>query len=117
MNEQLTIIRKTANISNRKLDAFKFTYGISDEASAVNPTLFNALSSPLPRSSKNIDPLSELAAINKELTRNRQFFTENDPSIQRLQRRRAILQYIDQTGGGLISIASGGSKNSIVKSF
>ena len=111
VNEQLTIIRKTANISNRKLDAFKFTYGISDEASAVNPTLFNALSSPLPRSSKNIDPLSELAAINKELTRNRQFFTGNDPSIQRLQKeRQAILQYIDQTGGGLISIASGGSK-------
>ena len=31
--------------------------------------------------------------------------------MQRLQKEReAILQYINQTGGGLISIASGGSK-------
>ena len=53
----------------------------------------------------------ELAAINKELTRKHQFFTDADPSVQRLQKeRQAILKYIDQTGGGLISIASGGSK-------
>ena len=45
------------------------------------------------------------------MTRLRQFFTENDPSVQRLQKeRQAVLQYIDQTGGGLISIAGGGSK-------
>ena len=40
-----------------------------------------------------------------------QFFTESDPSVERLkQEREAMLQYINQTGGGLISIAGGGSE-------
>ena len=60
--------------------------------------------------SKVLDPLAELAAINKELTKRLQFFTEADPSVERLQKEReAILLYINQTGG-LISIASGGTK-------
>ena len=45
------------------------------------------------------------------MARRRQFFTEDDPSVKRLHKeRQAILEYIDQTGGGLISIAGGGSK-------
>ena len=45
--------------------------------------------------------LQELAAINKQLTLQRQFFTEADQSVQRLiKERQAILQYIDGSGGG-----------------
>ena len=115
--EQSEILRAKAKDSNRKLDAFKFTYGISDSAGSVYLPQFDQLSSPIPLSSRipqtsqGGDPLAELAAINKELTRRRQFLTEADPSIQRLQKeRQAILQYTNQTGGGLISIAGGGSK-------
>ena len=110
-SEQSEILKAKAKDSNRKLDAFKFTYGISDDASSINVPQLDKLSSPLPQASQGRDPLGELAAINKELTRRRQFLTDNDPSIQRLQKeRQAILQYINQTGGGLISISGGGSK-------
>ena len=104
-------LREKAKESNRKLDIFKFTYGISDDVNSINTAQLNNFSLPLSTTSKATDPLVELAGINKELTRLRQFFTENDPSVQRLQKeRQAVLQYIDQTGGGLISIAEGGSK-------
>ena len=104
--EQSKILKERAKDSNRKLDAFKFTYGINDNAGEIE-----SLSSPLPQVSKVLDPLAELAAINKELTKRLQFFTEADPSVERLQKEReAILLYINQTGGGLISIASGGTK-------
>ena len=109
--EQAKTLRDKAKESNRSLDAFKFTYGISDDALTVNLTQLEKLSSPLQTVSKRIGPLDELSAINKELARRRQYFTESDLSVQRLQKeRQAILQYIDQTGGGLISIAGGGSK-------
>ena len=99
------ILKERAKDSNRKLDAFKFTYGINDNAGEIE-----SLSSPLPQVSKVLDPLAELAAINKELTKRLQFFTEADPSVERLQKEReAILLYINQTEG-LISIASGGTK-------
>ena len=116
-SRQSEILREKAKNSNRKLDAFKFTYGITSNAIPLNigqssqfsiPLRF---SSPLPQTTQDKDPLEELSAINKELTRRSQFLTEADPSIQRLKKeRQAILQYVDQTGGGLISIASGGSK-------
>ena len=109
--EQSVILRRKAKESNRQLDTFKFTYGISNDAAEINSPQLNKLSSPLPQVSKGRDPLAELAGINKELTRRLQFFTEDDPSIKRLQKeRQAILQYINQTGGGLISIAGGGTK-------
>ena len=109
--EQSDILRAKAKDSNRKLDAFKFTYGISDDTGILNSPQLDKLSSPLPEASQASDPLEILSAINKELTRRRQFFTDTDPSVQRLQKeRQAILQYINQTGGGLISIAGGGSK-------
>ena len=110
-SKQSEILRAKAKNSNRKLDAFKFTYGISDDASSINVPQLDKLSYPLPQSSQGRDPLAELAAINKELTRRRQFLTDADPSVQRLQKeRQAILNYINQTGGGLISIAGGGTK-------
>ena len=109
--EQTKILRAKAKNSNRKLDSFKFTYGISDEIGSINLPQVNKMSSPLPQASKGGEPLAELAAINKELTRRRQFLKEEDPSVQRLQKeRQAILEYINTTGGGLIAIASGGSK-------
>lgn len=102
--EQSDILRKKSQESNRKLDIFKFTYGINDGESQMGTTL-------LPQAPKGLDPLAELGAINKDLTRKLQFFTNEDPSVKRLHKeRQAILQYIDQTGGGAISIASGGSK-------
>ena len=110
-NRQSDILRTKAKDSNRKLDAFKFTYGISDNTSEITLPQLDKLSSPLPQVPKAIDPLSTLATINKDLTRRRQFFTNEDPSVQRLlKERKALLQYIDQTGGGLISISGGGSK-------
>ena len=109
-HEQSKILRGKAKDSNRKLDAFKLTYGIRDDAVAINLPEIDKLSSPLPQAAKARDPLATLAAINKELTRRRQFLTDADPSVQRLQKERgAILQYINQTGGGLILIAGGGS--------
>ena len=109
--KQSEILRAKAKNSNRKLDAFKFTYGISDDASSINVPQLDKLSYPLPQASQGRDPLAELAAINKELTRRRQFLTDADPSVQRLQKeRQVLLNYINQTGGGLISIADGGTK-------
>ena len=111
--EQSNILRRKSQESNRELDEFKFTYGISDDDTQINLPGINKLISPLPQVPKALDPLAELGAINKELTRKLQFFTENDPSVKRLQKeRQAILQYIDQTSGGVISIAGGGSKES-----
>jgi len=109
--EQSIILQIKAKESNRKLDEFKFTYGIAGSDTQVNPAALEKLTSPLSQSAQGLDPLSELAAINKELTRRLQFFTKEDPSIKRLQKeRQATLKYIDQSGGGLISIANGGSK-------
>lgn len=111
--EQSEILRAKAKSSNRKYDAFKFTYGISDDAVSVNLPQVDKLALPFPQSQANrgSEPLAELSAINKELTRRREFLTDTDPSVQRLQKeRQAILKYINQTGGGLISIAGGGSK-------
>ena len=110
-SEQSKILRKKARDSNRNLDAFKFTYGINDTSDSINLPQLDKLLSPLPQASQGSEPLAELASINKELTRRLQYLTEADPSVQRLRKeRQAILQYIDQTGGGLISIEGGGSK-------
>ena len=104
-------MRSLAKESNRRLDNFKFSYGIIDNAGEISSPLLNKLASPVPQIEKGRDPLSELAEINKELTRRLQFFTEEDPSIERLKKeRKAVLKYIDETGGGLISIAAGASK-------
>ena len=109
--EQSNILRKKAQESNRKLDEFKFSYGISDDDTQINIPGIDKLTSPLPQAPKGLDPLAELGAINKELTRKLQFFTEEDHSVKRLRKEReATLQYINQTSGGLISIAGGGSK-------
>ena len=110
-SQQSEILKAKAKDSNRKLDAFKFTYGINDVANSIDVPQLDKLSSSLPKISQGIDPLAELAAINKELTRRRQFLTKEDPSVKRLQKeRQALLNYINKTGGGLISIAGGGSK-------
>ena len=111
--QQSKVLLKKAQESNRKLDEFKFTYGISDDDTQITPPGIDKLISPLPQASAALDPLAELGAINKELTRKLKFFTEMDPSVKRLRKEReAILQYIDQTSGGLISISVGGSKES-----
>ena len=108
--KQSIALKTQAMESNRRLDAFKFTYGIKDDSNEINSPLLKRLATPLPQTSRDTGPLAELAAINKELTRRLQFFTESDPSIVRLQKREAILKYINQTGGGLISISAGGTK-------
>ena len=87
VNEQLAIIKKRQQISQIEnlmhlnllmALAMKLVQSIQHYLTHFHHHCLDLL--------KNIDPLSELAAINKELTRNRQFFTENDPSIQRLQK-------------------------------
>ena len=47
--EQSEVLRAKAKDSNLKLDAFKFTYGISDVAGSVDATQLNKLSTPLPQ--------------------------------------------------------------------
>lgn len=126
---QSKILRRKAQESYRRLDEFRFTHGIRDNTSnsgtslnlplGINfnlaqnyPAQFGKLApSGSPDFPEAEEPLNELGAINKELTRKLLFFKEADPYIKRLRKeRQAILKYIDQTGGGLISIAGGGSK-------
>ena len=108
---QSIILKARAKDSNRRLDAYKFTYGINDDAFGKDNAPIKPFAYPSPQISKTTDPLAELALINKELTRQRQFLTDAEPSIIRLQKeRQGVLQYINQSGGGLISIAGGGSK-------
>ena len=115
---QSILLKSKAKESNRKLDSYKLTYGLTDKADGVSLPKFRKLSSPFPKTAQSHDPLGELAAINKEITRRLQFFTESDPSVERLkQEREAMLQYINQTGGGLISIAGGGSEERNRKFF
>jgi len=51
------------------------------------------------------DPLGQLAAINQDLIRRRQTFTDNDPSIAALIRERdALRKYIETTAGGNLAL-------------
>ena len=114
---QVGRFRAQAAASNRALDAFRIRYGISSGGGSIGGAGVNV--SKLLGSSDGAsaggstgsqiqsqgDPLGQLAAINQELIRRRQTFTERDPGIAALQRERdALRRYVETTGGGSLAL-------------
>ena len=122
--EQVQRFRDKAQASNRALDAFRLRYGISSSGGAISASGLDLsrLLSANPSSAQDTgiivapsgsssllksqgDPLGQLAALNQELIRRRQIFTENDPLIQSLLRERdALRRYTESTAGGTLAL-------------
>jgi succinoglycan biosynthesis transport protein ExoP len=122
--QQLNRFRSQAEQSNRALDSFRIRYGIAATGNTVSGgsvdvgKLLNQSATDVQGSAIQIqggssgsapsskgDPLGQLAAINQELIRARQTFTDNDPSIQALIRERDALQrYIESTAIGTLAL-------------
>ncbi|CAK6687311.1 GumC family protein [Synechococcus sp. CBW1107] len=112
--------RTQAAASNRALDAFRIRYGISSSGGAIGSagvdmskllgssggaSALLAGGSTSSQLQSQGDPLGQLAAINQELIRRRQTFTERDPGIAALQRERdALRRYVETTGGGSLAL-------------
>ncbi|MBM5808589.1 MAG: hypothetical protein FJ051_02035 [Cyanobacteria bacterium M_surface_9_m1_291] len=124
--EQVARYRQQADASNRARDAYAVRYGISSQGGSIASTgidVSKLLSSdkggdlnaavnvtgggsqPGPSLNAQGDPLGQLAAINQELIRRQQQFTNRDPGIQALQRERdALRRYIESTAGGNLAL-------------
>ena len=126
--EQVAQFRQQAAASSRALDAFSIRYGISSKGGAVSsagidvgkllgsfkPDANNAgallnLSRSSTAGASGLsaqgEPLSQLAAINQELIRRKQQFTDRDPGVQALIRERdALRRYIEMTAGGSLAL-------------
>jgi len=114
--EQVARFRQKAQASNRALDAFRIRYGISTDGGTIQAgglDLSNLSSGAsiavAPSAGSSVktqgDPLGQLAAINQDLIRRRQTFTDNDPSIAALIRERdALRKYIETTAGGNLAL-------------
>ena len=102
--------RQKAEVSSRELDSFSIRYGIPTGGTSVannGTNIIGFLSSNDNASAVNSqgDALGQLAAINQELIRRKQRFTENDPSILALIRERdALRHYYEITGGGNLTL-------------
>ena len=117
---QVGRFRAQAAASNRALDAFRIRYGISSSGGSigsagvdVSKLLGSSGGASTPSAGGSTgsqiqsqgDPLGQLAAINQELIRRRQTFTERDPGIAALQRERdALRRYVETTGGGSLAL-------------
>jgi succinoglycan biosynthesis transport protein ExoP len=123
---QVARFRLQADASNRARDAFAIRYGISSQGGSIASTgidvskLLNSAaggsnapavsisggsSSTGPSLNAQGDPLGQLAAINQELIRRQQLYTNRDPGIQALQRERdALRRYIETTAGGNLAL-------------
>ncbi len=127
VTQQVARLRKETEASNRALDAFSIRYGIASSGGSISSAgldISRLLSSSNGRSqdagamvntggsttrsstiSSQGDALGQLAAINQELIRRQQQFTERDPAIQALQRERvAMRRYIETTAGGNLAL-------------
>lgn len=128
VTSQVGRFRQEAAASNRALDAFTIRYGIASSGSSIASAgidvskLLNSASARqqdagalldmaggTSSGSSNIttqgDALGQLAAINQELIRRQQQFTDRDPSIQALMRERdAMRRYIETTAGGNLAL-------------
>jgi len=125
--EQVSRYRQQAAASSRARDTYAVRYGISSQGGSIASTgidVSKLLSSTAKggdqvpavnisgggsnaSSSLNAqgDPLGQLAAINQELIRRQQQFTNRDPSIKALQRERdAMRRYIESTAGGNLAL-------------
>ena len=119
--EQVARFRQKAQASNRALDAFRIRYGISTDGGTIQAggldlsslisgsSISGSSISVAPTGGSSVkslgNPLGQLAAINQELIRRRQTFTDNDPSIAALIRERdALRRYIETTGGGSLAL-------------
>jgi succinoglycan biosynthesis transport protein ExoP len=124
--EQVVRFRQQADASNRARDSYAVRYGISSQGGSIASTgvdvskLLNSAasggsgpavsvggggSSIGPSLNAQGDPLGQLAAVNQELIRRQQQFTNRDPGIQALQRERdALRRYIETTAGGNLAL-------------
>ena len=111
--EQVAQFRQQAAASNRALDAFSIRYGISANGGAVSSAgidvskLLSSNTSAVSVGSvgRQGDALGQLAAINQELIRRKQQFTNRDPGVQALIRERdALRRYIEMTAGGSLAL-------------
>ena len=109
------------------MDAFSIRYGISSNGEPINNANSNIAklldsnvsSLKLPtinleqgRESRFGNPLGQLAAINQELIRRKQRYTNNDPGVLALVRERnALRSYIEMTAGGSITLPGRESKS------
>jgi succinoglycan biosynthesis transport protein ExoP len=130
VNIQVQRFRQEAEAANRDVDTFSIRYGIPkqggsiasagvDTSSLLNSNqgrsnrqgggaLLNLGGSSTATSGGSInqgEALSQLAAINRELIRRQQMFTERDPVVISLQRERdAMRKYIETTAGGNLGL-------------
>lgn len=128
VTNQVARFRREAELSNRAADAFSIRYGISSSGNAITSAgidvgkLLNSASGRQQGGGTSInitgggsneaanianqgDPLGQLAAINQELIRRQQQFTDRDPTIAALKRERnAMRRYIESTAGGYIAL-------------
>lgn len=120
--QQTRIYRDRSEASNRALNSFALTYGITSDpgtiggGSAVDLSKFlnsGSISNSGPalnikgttsRLQSQGDPLHQLSLINQELIRLEQTFTDNDPSVIQLKRDRdALRRYIETSSLGKIA--------------
>lgn len=134
LKTQVDQFRTQAANANRSLDSFSIRYGISNSGNSVASAgldLGKLLSSSSGRQQDNGavinltggnsettnfssqgDPLGQLAAINQELIRRQQQFTDRDPIIIALKRERdAMRQYLENTAGGNLTLPGGNGIN------
>ena len=117
--KQLTEFKEKSRIANRKLDFYKMKYGISTSGQSSKFSNNSYLKDITELSQiysiggltkgddlKSFDsPLSKLSGLNQELYKRRQYFKENDESIQNLLRQRdQLIRYIESTANGLIAL-------------
>jgi succinoglycan biosynthesis transport protein ExoP len=120
-SQQKKFIRDSA-ISGRKLELHSLRYGFPlAQATSPAPASVSSslLQSPLSEFAKLADlssdtlsskgdTLDRLAAINMEIIKRRQAFTDQDPSVRSLLLERlALKKYLESTAGGYISSPSG----------
>lgn len=120
-NKQLLEFKEKSKLSSRELDFYKMKYGINATTTLSNGTSNNSklftetlsVNDMFPSGSItngndliNYDsPLSKLSGINQELFKRRQYFKENDDSIQNLlNERKQLKKYIETTANGLIGL-------------
>jgi succinoglycan biosynthesis transport protein ExoP len=121
---QAARFRQQAAASNKALDAFRIRYGISSTGGSIASAGIDVSKFLTAAAGKDAgaavqiqggsssstfstqgDPLGQLAAINQELIRRRQTFTDQDPAIAALLKERdALRSYIETTGGGNLAL-------------
>lgn len=124
--QQVIRLRSQAAASSREADTFRIRHGIAATSGTIAGGAFdlsNLISQNRSSGPQNPavsvqsggsgqlqsmgEPLSQLAAINQELVRRQQIFTDRDPSVIALQRERdALRRYINISAGGALATPS-----------